>query len=135
MHQNTFGAWWDYGQSHWDVVKGIMAGVNEDATKPIRVLSVLILGIFLILLLLLIADRAPWQLTVFAAATLVLAVGSHAHISMLGRHLLPAFPVLLVAAVALARMSTRNATIVLASLAVLSGWYAGWLPFISGQAI
>ncbi len=135
VHQNTFGAWWDYGRSHWDVVKGILAGVNEDASKPIRVLSVLILAGFLLLLLLLIADRAPWQLTVFAAATLVLAVGSHAHISMMGRHLLPAFPVLLVTAVALAKAPTRTVAIVLASMALLSGWYGGWLPFISGQAI
>jgi hypothetical protein len=54
---------------------------------------------------------------------------------MIGRHLLPAFPVLLVPALALARASNRTVTIVLGALALSSGWYAGWLPFISGQAI
>lgn len=135
VHSNTFGAWWDYGKSTWKVVTDIMIGVGEDdATKPIRTLSVLFLAGFIVLLALLI-PRAPWQLTVFAAATLVLAAGSHAHMSMMGRHLLPAFPVLLVPAIALARASNRELAIVLGSLGLLSGWYAGWLPFISGQAI
>ncbi|WP_230858846.1 glycosyltransferase family 39 protein [Actinoplanes aureus] len=135
VHSNTFGAWWDYGESTWKVVTDIMIGVGEeDSSKPIRLLSVLFLGGFIILFALL-ARRGPWQLTVFAAATLVLAAGSHAHISMMGRHLLPAFPVLLVPAIALARASNRDAAIVLGPLALLSGWYAGWLPFISGQAI
>ncbi|MEU4423291.1 glycosyltransferase family 39 protein [Actinoplanes sp. NPDC024001] len=134
-HQNTFGAWWDYGQSTWQVVTDIMIGVGEDnATKPIRILSVLMLAGYLVLFALL-ARRGPWQLTVFAAATLVLAAGSHAHISMMGRHLLPAFAVLLVPAIALARARNRDLVIVLGALGLLSGWYAGWLPFISGQAI
>ena len=72
---------------------------------------------------------------VFAVATLVLAVGSRAHISMIGRHLLPVFPVLFVPAAVLARAAPRNAVLVLGTLAIASGWYAGWLPFISGQAI
>ncbi|MEU4562428.1 glycosyltransferase family 39 protein [Actinoplanes sp. NPDC023936] len=135
IHENTFGAWWDYGTSTSKVVWDVMLGNSEDAGKPIRVLNVLILFGFLILLAMLFANRAPWVLSVYALATLVLAAGSHAHISMMGRHLLPAFTVLLVPAVALARTPTRNAVILLGSLAVLSGWYAGWLPFISGQAI
>ncbi|WP_229076380.1 glycosyltransferase family 39 protein [Actinoplanes sp. DH11] len=135
IHNNTFGAWWDYGSSTSKVIWNVMLGNVEDATKPIRLLSVLIFFGFLMLLTLLIANRAPWQLTVYAVATLVLAAGSHAHISMMGRHLLPAFTVLLVPAVALARAANRNVVIVLGFLAVTSGWYAGWLPFISGQAI
>lgn len=135
IHNNTFGAWWDYGASTSKLVWDVMLGNSEDATKPIRVLNVLVLFGFLILLAMLIANRAPWVLSVYAVATLVLAAGSHAHISMMGRHLLPAFTVLLVPAVALARTPTRNAVVLLTSLAVLSGWYAGWLPFISGQAI
>jgi hypothetical protein len=135
IHENTFGAQWDYGKSAWKTVTDIMIGVDDDhASKPIRILSVLILAGFIVLLALL-AGRGPWPLTVFAAATLILSVGSHAHISMVARHLLPAFPVLLVPAVALARVPIRDLVIVLAALALLSGWYAGWLPFISGQAI
>jgi hypothetical protein len=82
-------------------------------------------------MLALLVRRAPWPLSVFAAAMLVLAVGSLAHTSMIGRHLLPEFPV---PGGALARAKRRNLAIVLGTLA-LSGWYAGWLPFISGQAI
>jgi hypothetical protein len=135
IHQNTFGAYFDYGKSHWEVVTGIMVGVGDDAANPIRLLSVLFLFGFIALLILAIVNRAPWQLTVFAVATLVLAVGSRAHISMIGRHLLPAFPVLLVPAAILARTSVMKSAIVLGVLALCSGWYAGWLPFISGQAI
>lgn len=135
IHENTFGAHFDYGKSHWEVVTGILIGVGDDAAQPIRVMSVLFLFGFVTLLVLAIGHRAPWQLTVFAVATLVLAVGSRAHISMVGRHLLPAFPVLIVPAVVLARSSVGKSAIVLGALALCSGWYAGWLPFISGQAI
>ncbi|MEU4693679.1 glycosyltransferase family 39 protein [Actinoplanes sp. NPDC023714] len=135
VHSNTFGAWWDYGESTTKLVWDVMLGNSEDATKPIRVLNVLVLFGFILLMIMLIANRAPWVLSLYAVATFVLAVGSHAHISMMSRHLLPAFTVLLVPAVALSRISNRNAVILLGTLALLSGWYAGWLPFISGQAI
>jgi hypothetical protein len=134
-HRSTFGAYFDYGVSTWNVVKGILIGIGDDAAQPIRVMSVLFLIGFIALLVLAVVNHAPWQLTVFAVAMLVLAVGSHAHISMMGRHLLPAFPVLLVPALVLARASSRNVTLVFGALALASGWYAGWLPFISGQAI
>ncbi|GIF03925.1 membrane protein [Actinoplanes siamensis] len=135
LHQNTFGARWDSGRNTWGMVSDILFGVDDDnAAQPIRVLSVLILAGFIVLLGLL-AFHAPWQLTVFAAAMLILSAGTSTHISMIGRHLLPAFPVLLVPAVVLARARDRDLMIVLGALALLSGWYAGWLPFISGQAI
>ena len=135
IHDQTFGARWDYGRNTWNMATDILIGVDDDnAAKPIRVLSLLILVGFTVLLVLLVR-RAPWPLTVFAAVTLLLAAGSHAHMSMMGRHLLPAFPVLLVPAIALARMANRELVLILGTLALLSGWYAGWLPFISGQAI
>jgi len=135
IHRDTFGANFDFGKSHYEVVKGIVIGVGDDTAVPIRVLSVLFLIGFVALLVLAAVNRAPWPLMVFAVATLVLAVGSRAHISMIGRHLLPVFPVLLVPAVVLARAAPRNTVLVLATLAISSGWYAGWLPFFSGQAI
>ena len=135
IHRDTFGAYFDYGKSHWEVVKGIVTGVGDDTGVPIRVLSVLFLLGFLLLLALAVVNREPWPLLVFAVATLVLAVGSRAHISMIGRHLLPVFPVLLVPAAVLARARPRTIVLVLGTLALASGWYAGWLPFISGQAI
>jgi hypothetical protein len=135
IHEQTFGAYFDYGKSAWEVIKGIMIGVGDDNSQPIRLLSVLFLAGFITLLILAAVNRAPWPLVVFAAATLLLAVGSRAHISMMGRHLLPAFTVLFVPAAVLARASTRNVIVVLGALALTSGWYAGWLPFISGQAI
>ena len=135
IHEQTFGAHFDFGRSTWDVVRGILIGVGDDAGQPMRVLSVLFLAGFLVLFALAVINRTPWPLLVFAAVTLVLAVGSRAHISMVGRHLLPVFPVLIVPAVVLARASTRNVAVVLGGLALASGWYAGWLPFISGQGI
>ncbi|WP_430785806.1 glycosyltransferase family 39 protein [Actinoplanes sp. G11-F43] len=135
IHAQTFGAWWDYGENHWNMITDILIGVDDDnAAKPIRVLSFLFMAAFVVMFLLLV-NRAPWPLTVFAAVTLILSIGGHAHLSMAGRHLLPAFPILLVPALALARFRTRDIAVTLAFLALLSGWYAGWLPFISGQAI
>ncbi|MBB3098064.1 hypothetical protein FHR83_005749 [Actinoplanes campanulatus] len=135
IHENTFGARWDYFENTWNMSTDILIGVDDDnSQKPIRVLSLLILAGFILLLALLVS-RAPWQLTVFAAVMLIMATGSRTHMSMVGRHLLPAFPVLLVPALLLARLRNRDLIIVLGALALLSGWYAGWLPFISGQAI
>ncbi|MFC7530908.1 glycosyltransferase family 39 protein [Actinoplanes sp. GCM10030250] len=135
IHENVFGAQWDYGENTWSMVSDILIGVDGDnADKPVRVLSFLILLGFVLLFVALVG-RAPWQLTVFAAAMLILAIFSRAHMSMAGRHLLPAFPLFLLPAVLLARASRRDLVVVLGTLALLSGWYAGWLPFISGQAI
>ncbi|MEV6350898.1 glycosyltransferase family 39 protein [Actinoplanes sp. NPDC051851] len=135
IHHNTFGARWDNGENTWGMVSDILYGVDGDnADKPIRVLSFLMLAAFIVLLILLI-PRAPWPLTVFAAAMLILSTGTSTHISMIGRHLMPAFPVLLVPALLLARARNRDLAVILGALALLSGWYAGWLPFISGQAI
>ncbi|MFC4070409.1 glycosyltransferase family 39 protein [Actinoplanes subglobosus] len=135
IHDSTFGAWIDYGENTWNMSTDILLGVDGDnADKPIRVLSLIMLVAFLVMFALLV-PRAPWQLTVFAAAMLGLAILSHTHMSMAGRHLLPTFPVLLVPAIVLARFSNRDIGIVLGAIALLSGWYAGWLPFISGQAI
>ncbi|MEV0901657.1 glycosyltransferase family 39 protein [Actinoplanes sp. NPDC049802] len=135
IHENTFGARWDWFENTWNMSTDILIGVDDDnSAKPIRVLSLLFLAGFVLLLALLVS-RAPWQLTLFAAVMLIMATGSRTHMSMVGRHLLPAFPVLLVPAYLLARLRTRDATVVLGALALLSGWYGGWLPFISGQAI
>ncbi|WP_063714025.1 glycosyltransferase family 39 protein [Actinoplanes sp. SE50/110] len=135
IHANTFGARWDHGANTGKMVSDILLGVDDDnAAKPIRVMSALFLAGFIVLLVLL-AGRVPWPVTVYTAAMLVLAAGTSTHISMIGRHLMPAFPVLLIPAMLLARASNRNLGIVLGALALLSGWYAGWLPFISGQAI
>ncbi|GAA1609517.1 glycosyltransferase family 39 protein [Actinoplanes couchii] len=135
IHEQTFGAWWDYGENHWNMITDILIGVDdENAAKPIRVLSFLFMAAFVVMFLLLL-KRAPWPLVVFAGVTLILSIGGHAHMSMAGRHLLPAFPILLVPAIALARFKTRDTAVVLTFLTLLSGWYAGWLPFISGQAI
>src|SRR5205814_4719485 len=98
----------DYGQWHWEVVKSVLIGIGDNAAVPICVMSVLFLIGFVVFLFLAITNRAPWQLTMFAVATLALAVGSRAHISMIGRHLLPAFPVLFVPAAMLTRASLRN---------------------------
>jgi hypothetical protein len=135
IHDQTFGARWDYGQNTWSMATDILIGVDGDnAEKPIRVLSMIFMIGFVVLFGMLLG-RAPWQLTVFAGVTLVLSIFSHAHMSMLGRHMLPAFPLLLIPALGLARLRNRDLALVLATLALLSGWYAGWLPFISGQAI
>jgi hypothetical protein len=135
IHDQTFGARWDYGRNTWSMATDILIGVDGDnAEKPIRVLSMIFMIGFVVLFVMLLG-RAPWPLTVFAGVTLVLSIFSHAHMSMLGRHMLPAFPLLLIPALALARLRRRDLGLVLAVLALLSGWYAGWLPFISGQAI
>ncbi|MFC7216746.1 mannosyltransferase family protein [Streptomyces polyrhachis] len=72
--------------------------------------------------------RQPLALLVYAAVVVALALGASGYIGSKPRLLLPAFPLLLPAAVALARARTARAAAVLAGLAAASVLYgAVWL--------
>ena len=85
----------------------------------------LTLGIALVGLLVL--QRAPAPLIVYAVAVFALTVTTAAYYFTKGRLLLPAFPLLLPLAVPLARAGWGVLAVVLPAVALASGWYGAFL--------
>ena len=98
--------------------------------KPLdfRVVT-LVLAIALVLFVLSVRDRQPWPLLLFSALLLATAL-SVDHYNAKARLLIPAFPLLLPFANALARMSWAKSCMVLAALAGVASAFGGYLLLI-----
>jgi hypothetical protein len=90
-----------------------------------EVTAVLVASI--VLLVLLVFLRPPWPLVAYAVGLLVVTIGGAGYYHAKSRFLLPAFPLLLPLAVALARARMRVTAVVLPALALGSAWYGGYL--------
>lgn len=135
LQRTNWDAYFDWGRSTAIAVWNIMIGHGDDATVAMRIFAVFFLFGMILLTVLAGVRRHNWVLVLYAAMMIALAAGSHAHLSMLPRHLLPAFPVLLVPAAAMAKANRVAVGVVLVALGLFSGWYGCWMPFISGQAL
>jgi hypothetical protein len=134
LQRDSWDSWFDFGSSSMDVLAEIVWG-TEPYNAQIFIFTALVVLAIGVSITLAPMHRTPWALVVFAAVVFIGSLGSHAHISSMGRHLVPAFPALVVPAIALHRARTATVVSVLVTLAVASGWYGGWLPFASGHAI
>jgi hypothetical protein len=113
-------------------------------TEMIRVLSgpqelgfyvtTLVVVAALALLVLLALHRAPWPLVVYAAVMFAAVVGVQGYYHTMARHLLPAFPLLLPVAYALAAARRSTVIVVFVLLAALSTWYGVYLCLIWGHS-
>jgi hypothetical protein len=90
-----------------------------------EVTAVLVASI--VLLALLVFLRPPWPLVAYAFGLLVVTIGGAGYYHAKSRFLLPAFPLLLPLAVALARARMRVPAVILPALALGSAWYGGYL--------
>ncbi|MFE0600929.1 mannosyltransferase family protein [Streptomyces sp. NPDC058892] len=123
--QRQWGSRFDGGRATllkvWEVLTG---GPVALATT----VSAFLLGAALLLaVLLLVDDRPPLPLLVYTAVLLVIAVGGAGYFESKPRFLLPAFPLLLPLAAAMARARPRSAVVVTAGLAGLSHAYGVYL--------
>jgi hypothetical protein len=84
----------------------------------------------LALLVLLAIDRTPWPLVVYAAVMFAEVVGVQGYYHTMARHLLPAFPLLLPVAYALAAARRSRVIVVFALLTAASAWYGVYLRLI-----
>ncbi len=75
-------------------------------------------------------DRQPWQLLLYSGLMLVTTLGAAGYYHSKARFLLPAFPLLLPAAVGLARAGWARAGTVLVTLVALSAYFGGYLLLI-----
>ncbi|MEU2612020.1 hypothetical protein ABZ570_10615 [Micromonospora sp. NPDC007271] len=92
----------------------------------VTVVALLAIMFFVLSLL----DRQPWQLLLYSGLLLVTTLGAAGYYHSKARFLLPAFPLLLPAAVALARAGWARAVTVLVTLAVFSAYFGGHLLLI-----
>ncbi|WP_208765152.1 hypothetical protein [Streptomyces albidochromogenes] len=81
--------------------------------------------------LLLLEDRPPLPLLVYPAVLLLITVGGSGFFESKARFLLPAFPLLLPLAHAMAKARPRTAVVVTAALAGLSLGYGAYLVTIA----
>jgi hypothetical protein len=87
----------------------------------------LIVAASVALWLLMLADRPPLLLAVYATGMLILAIGTRGFLHSEPRYLFPAFPLLLPVAAVLAKLPVRSLVIVLATAALGSAWFGSFL--------
>ena len=134
LQRNYWDAYFDYGKSTVEYIGTAML-THEPYNNHVFLLTALVVVLYGLLILLAAVDRAPLPLMVFAVVLFIGSAGSHGKFSFLDRHMMPIFPALIVPAAGLAKAKFRTQVVLLPALAVLSGWYGGWLPFGSGHLI
>lgn len=95
-------------------------------SSVLEVLTVWISLISLVLLVLCFRARMPWPLIAFAAAVLILDLGSNGLMYSKVRLLLPAFPLLLPVATGLAKRRTTTAVCTLALVVFFGAWFGAY---------
>ncbi|WP_146259110.1 glycosyltransferase family 39 protein [Streptomyces tateyamensis] len=127
--QDAWQSHFDYGRSTWDSFHHMLTVPGGVWLTDLVVAVVLVVsGLLLVLSVL---QRQPLPLLVFSAVTLLLAVGDAAYFNSRARFLVPAFALLFPLAANLARVRTRAAApMVLASAAVCSALYGGYVVFV-----
>jgi Dolichyl-phosphate-mannose-protein mannosyltransferase len=115
--------WYDGGRYTFSTLGKVLAEPNPLAMYVTTAVLLLVAA----LLVLLVVDRPPWPLLVYAAVMFVLVVGGAGYYHAKARLLIPAFPLLLPIAYALAAARRSTAVVVLAVLAALSAWYGAYL--------
>ena len=125
--QRKWGSRFDFGHYTLDHMKGLAL----HAEWLFQYGSAIILGAGLLGLLLLILDRPPVVLLVYTVVLVVIACGGTHYFGSRPRFLLPAFPLLLPPALALARARPRTRGVVTGALAALSVAYGAYLVILA----
>ncbi|MCI4065222.1 hypothetical protein MRQ36_22705 [Micromonospora sp. R77] len=118
-----WGTTFDFGA--YTVRKGQQVLSQASALPMIVVTVVALLAIMFFVLSLL--DRQPWQLLLYSGLLLVTTLGAAGYYHSKARFLLPAFPLLLPAAVGLARAGWSRAVTVLVTVTAFSAYFGGYL--------
>jgi hypothetical protein len=126
----------DAGRYNWQHWIAIVSGRDAiwDPVYPhahlqspgFQITSLIIFGT-VALLVLSFLQRQPWPLLMYSALMVVFVLGTAGFYASKPRHMLPDFALLL--PMALLLRNTRRSTLIvgLVSLAIMSGWYAGYL--------
>jgi hypothetical protein len=134
LESDAWDHYFDFGRSTAHTVVAVLTGHNdyESAAPSEDLVGVGVLALTGALLVALVQLRPPAVLAVYTFCTVVLAVGTHEIFGMVSRYLLPAFPLLIPAAIALDRLKTPGRVTVLVLSALVSGSFAGYMLFEIG---
>jgi hypothetical protein len=121
-----WGQSWDGGRYTVDYA---FDKLSEPALFDIYVVTFVLLA-SVVLLVLAVLDRLPWQLLLYSGLLLVASLGGAGYYNAKARFLIPAFPLLLPVAAALARARTSKAVVVLCWLALISAYFGGYLLLV-----
>ncbi len=117
---------WDGGR--WTVTYA-MRVLGRASPLDLYVVS-LVLLVAAALFVLTILDRQPWQLLLYSGLVLAMSLGAAGYYWAKARFLLPAFPLLLPVAAGLARTRAPRMVVVVATLALVSGYFGGYLLLV-----
>ncbi|MGW1077964.1 hypothetical protein [Streptomyces sp. NPDC002537] len=121
--QRLWGSRFDFGRDAFKFVRHLCIGKDAMAYY----MTVAILAVALVALVFLALDRPPAVLVVYALVLVVIAVGGSSYFASKPRFLLPAFPLLLPTALAMARARQRTVVVTVGALAGLSFFYGTYL--------
>ncbi|MFI6941363.1 hypothetical protein ACIBI4_18970 [Streptomyces sp. NPDC050418] len=128
--QDGWGSRFDFGLASLRFTRHLLL----DGDRFVFPVALLVVAAGVVLFALLVADRAPLALLVYSGVLLLIAVGGSGFYESKARFLLPAFPLLVPLARALARTTRArpwHAGVVLASLAGLSLGYGAYLVAVA----
>jgi hypothetical protein len=124
LQGHVWGTRWDGGRYTWDA---FFDALTKESALAVVVSSAVLFAAVLAAVLTVTDRRIPWPLTVYAITLLVVVIGTSGYFHAKARLLLPAFPLLLPAAAALARASRTHRIAVLTAAAMASAWYGTYL--------
>ncbi|MFU8873785.1 hypothetical protein [Micromonospora sp. SL4-19] len=121
-----WGSSFDLGVNTLQRAQQVLTRPSELEFYVVSLVAVLAIMLFVLSVL----DRQPWQLLLYSGLLLVTTLGAAGFYHSKARFLLPAFPLLLPAAVALARAGRARAITVLTALALISAYFGGYLLLV-----
>jgi len=131
LQQRGWASKFDWGAATWRFTLDALAS----GRSVLELGTVWIVGVALVLLVVAVRMRMPWPLVVFAIGVLVMDLGSNGLMNSKARLLLPAFTLLLPAAIGLARRRPGTAVSVLVGVALFSAWFGAYSITSWGYAI
>jgi fatty acid desaturase len=117
---------YDLGQYTIRTAHGLLT--KASALQPYVVSLVLLAAVALLIILA--TDRLPWQMTAYAAVILAMSLFGDGYYHSKARLLIPAFPLLIPVAAALAKARRPVTVVVLGLLTVMSAGYGVYLSMV-----
>ncbi|MBQ1094864.1 hypothetical protein KBY55_01780 [Streptomyces sp. b94] len=134
LQREGWAHFFDYGAYTLDVLRNLAVGKGDYpfafSTPDLLSLQLVLALPFLIALML--RKRPPLVLVAYTLATIITVLGTQQMFGNTMRYLLPAFPLLIAPAAALARLKLPSLVVFFSTAALASGWYAHYVIFELG---
>ncbi|KUL27701.1 glycosyltransferase family 39 protein [Actinoplanes awajinensis] len=123
VQKDTWNMYYDNGYYTLSTARTVLLGKSDLAIVMCTVVLVAAIALFFALS----GDARAWPLAVFSLVIIAMVIFGHGYYHAKGRLLVPAFPLLLPIAIALAAARIRTVIAVLVTLAVVSASYGAYV--------